>query len=827
MPYPSNAIGLSAGLGVKSSDSTYPSHYDELGAGGYRAVTNKAALDAIPAARRRKGMLVRVNQSTSGDGLAGKILYYAGSDNTATNTVTLVGAGGYPAADGWNELQVGGDSLPSQSGNVGKFLKTDGSVASWATIPTGGTVTSVDLTLPSELFNDDATAVTASGTLTNTFKTKNANTIFAGPSTGSAATPTFRSLVVADIPNLSANKITSDTFSIDRIPVITTVKGGTGLDLSSGGEVANKGLLYSDLSGNTIALFKSSSGSVNAIPTVSSAGIITERLQDTIQNIISTTEGVTITNTGVASATFKLGSDSIDTASATNRIKGNRYFNIKTTTDGGKLHFISDDPTSAVQFFVIGNGSTSISNTLLSLFTDGSSNNFFSTKTIALPAASGTTTLKTSNLPLDSALASSNANTTIVNHASTTAINNMPSDTSSAGNAINYTINQHTFTLTQKSGSQDNVGFGNQSSTINMFRYLLTNSIWRAASGGSGTGYTNGTWELARLYSTGLSSNTSSLSGGSTRISQPGATFFTLANPGHGSAFRVLVGDRTIGYDVETLGYDSVSFPTADSTGAMGVSAYSGQTLFFGIAANTFAASGLTGNPGTITSYLTINANNVSLPDSGTATGPSNTSSSSTGWTTSPTTPIVGTQSRSLNWRVRTHTGKASTLSGSTYTFGRNITLNTISKSYPHYSSLSGNVYDFRQRWLLFTYNPPNSANNNPGITFPDFYNSSSKLLDGSNSSPIRALDILSGDYSTDGTTSLGGQVAVGISLGANEIPSAKVTIGASTTIQAAMKLYVGSAPTSPQDGDIWLESNTNTGLKIRINGVTKTITLS
>ena len=31
---------------------------------------------------------------------------------------------------------------------------------------------------------------------------------------------------------------------------------------------------------------------------------------------------------------------------------------------------------------------------------------------------------------------------------------------------------------------------------------------------------------------------------------------------------------------------------------------------------------------------------------------------------------------------------------------------------------------------------------------------------------------------------------------------------------------------TKPKDGDVWLESNTNTGLKIRINGVTKTINL-
>jgi hypothetical protein len=34
------------------------------------------------------------------------------------------------------------------------------------------------------------------------------------------------------------------------------------------------------------------------------------------------------------------------------------------------------------------------------------------------------------------------------------------------------------------------------------------------------------------------------------------------------------------------------------------------------------------------------------------------------------------------------------------------------------------------------------------------------------------------------------------------------------------MRLGVGA---NNNDGDVWLESNTNTGLKIRISGVTKT----
>ncbi len=53
------------------------------------------------------------------------------------------------------------------------------------------------------------------------------------------------------------------------------------------------------------------------------------------------------------------------------------------------------------------------------------------------------------------------------------------------------------------------------------------------------------------------------------------------------------------------------------------------------------------------------------------------------------------------------------------------------------------------------------------------------------------------------------------------------VTLSASTTSYPAAKLATGSAPSSPADGDVWFESNTNTGLKIRVNGVTKTITLS
>ena len=48
--------------------------------------------------------------------------------------------------------------------------------------------------------------VGGSGAFFNKTDTRSANAILAGPTTGSAAAPTFRSLVAADIPTLTAAK---------------------------------------------------------------------------------------------------------------------------------------------------------------------------------------------------------------------------------------------------------------------------------------------------------------------------------------------------------------------------------------------------------------------------------------------------------------------------------------------------------------------------------------------------------------------------------------------------------------------------------------------
>jgi len=105
-------------------------------------------------------------------------------------------------------------TLPVGAGSNGQFMKTDGvGNTSWAS---AGTVTSVALSLPS-FITVGGSPITGSGTLTGTLATQSANTIFAGPSSGSAAAPTFRAPVLDDVPttNVNALTISSGVVNID------------------------------------------------------------------------------------------------------------------------------------------------------------------------------------------------------------------------------------------------------------------------------------------------------------------------------------------------------------------------------------------------------------------------------------------------------------------------------------------------------------------------------------------------------------------------------------------------------------------------------------
>ena len=90
---------------------------------------------------------------------------------------------------------------------IGSGLNWDGTTLSVSGGSGLGTVTSVSYTGDNVVYSTGPTTpVTTSGTLQPALKTQTANTILAGPTTGSAATPTFRSLTVADLPLLTASR---------------------------------------------------------------------------------------------------------------------------------------------------------------------------------------------------------------------------------------------------------------------------------------------------------------------------------------------------------------------------------------------------------------------------------------------------------------------------------------------------------------------------------------------------------------------------------------------------------------------------------------------
>jgi len=84
-------------------------------------------------------------------------------------------------------------------------LATTAYVKSVVSAAGGGTVTSVALSLPS-IFTVSGSPITNSGTLTGALASQTANTVFIAPN-GTAGTPTFRALVAADIPTLTASKL--------------------------------------------------------------------------------------------------------------------------------------------------------------------------------------------------------------------------------------------------------------------------------------------------------------------------------------------------------------------------------------------------------------------------------------------------------------------------------------------------------------------------------------------------------------------------------------------------------------------------------------------
>ncbi len=109
---------------------------------------------------------------------------------------------------------------------------------------------------------------------------------------------------------------------------------------------------------------------------------------------------------------------------------------------------------------------------------------------------------------------------------------------------------------------------------------------------------------------------------------------------------------------------------------------------------------------------------------------------------------------------------------------------------------------------------------NDPGI-FGYSSNSAGVFAHSQNFVALIVDSLNPGNLSDLANFSIGGVPAVRIT------NNGKLNLKASTTLAAVLNLPVGVAPAAPVDGDVWLESNTLTGLKIRLGGVTRTITIT
>jgi hypothetical protein len=174
--------------------------------------------------------------TTMGLGWTGQLAVSRGGTGVALTTSNFVFAGpasGSPAAPTFRALTT-------------------------ADIPALSYVTSVGLALPS-IMTISGSPVTSSGTLTGALTTQAVNTVFAGPSSGAAAAPTFRALTTADIPALGGATISNDTSTATNLyPLFST---------------ATSGALINIYTGNANYLYKPSTGELTATAHVSSNGI--------------------------------------------------------------------------------------------------------------------------------------------------------------------------------------------------------------------------------------------------------------------------------------------------------------------------------------------------------------------------------------------------------------------------------------------------------------------------------------------------------------------------------------------------------------------------
>ena len=417
-----------------------------------------------------------------------------------------------------------------------------------------GTVTNVSLSLPN-IFNLTTSSVSTSGTLTATLASQNANYVFAGPTTGSATTPTFRLLVASDIPSLNYAPLTSGTSILygNGSGGFSNVNVGTGLSFSGG-------TLSNSAPDQTVTLNASTNVTITGTyPTFT---------------ISATDTNTTYTNgTGLnlAGTTFSINTSTVatlaDSQTLTNKTIGTSGLIFAGTSSGTSLIIASSTPSSNTLTFPTSTGTLAI-----------------------------TTDIKDASLTLAVSGVGLTGSASFSANASTSATFTVASNATSA-NTVNTIVSRD---------ASGNFSAGTITANLSGNATNVT-GIVAIANGG-----TNATTAAAALTNLGATTVGANLF----KLTDPNSTSFITINSANtvsarsASEFRSDLGATTVGSALFTLsnpGSTSFIRINADNT----VTAQSASNFRADLGANTVGSNIFTlSNPGA-TTFIRINSDNT------------------------------------------------------------------------------------------------------------------------------------------------------------------------------------------------------------------------
>lgn len=183
-----------------------------------------------------------------------------------------------------------------------------------------GTVTSVALSVPAG-FTVSGSPVTTSGTLALGLSTQTANTVWAGPSTGSPAAPAFRALVNADLPLSGVGAGTYSSVTVNTAGVVTAGSANQSLSTVTGTlAVGNGGTGLTTATDDVVMIGNGTAWAGLALPNTGTTGALQ---YTTATNTFSALASVT-----TASNTQTLTNKTFDAAATGNVLSliGRQYF---------------------------------------------------------------------------------------------------------------------------------------------------------------------------------------------------------------------------------------------------------------------------------------------------------------------------------------------------------------------------------------------------------------------------------------------------------------------------------------------------------------------